>query len=285
MQKHYLIIDESGAKGYAGAKEKFEGELGVMAGFLLPANRFEHYKSLLDEAIQSAEFDGKAHITEAPPEEQARLRKALIDTFQKEGIPWLYEAIFVEGLYQSEFDPERGGAKNDGELLHAKLFSDVMIKALACLHPYREEGVCIEVITDTIDNGVRKRLLQEIESYIQVMKGEPIVHEEKTRDRDPAKRVTHVMTSDLSSVSASVRFAHIDIGIRCEQSSMTLAADILANSAHHHLKQKFKDDPSIELNTREAMASHPLAGQVLQNPPATKSQINSLSDVIYRRLP
>ncbi|MGA8864002.1 MAG: hypothetical protein WB444_09345 [Gallionella sp.] len=47
MKEIVFVLDESGAKGYSDNVESTPGELGVMAGYLIPSNCFSHWESLI----------------------------------------------------------------------------------------------------------------------------------------------------------------------------------------------------------------------------------------------
>ena len=70
MKEVIFVLDESGAKGYSDNTERYLGELGVVAGYLLPSECLIRVVTEL-EAIRSNFFtDGKIHITDLSPEQQ-----------------------------------------------------------------------------------------------------------------------------------------------------------------------------------------------------------------------
>ena len=47
-----FVIDESGAKGYSDNREKFKGEIGVVAGVLVPTERLPLVSSEIKQIIK-----------------------------------------------------------------------------------------------------------------------------------------------------------------------------------------------------------------------------------------
>lgn len=275
MKTHFLVIDESGAKGYSKSPEKYEGEFGVMAGFLMPEEYYEIYKEHFETSLENIEFFEKRHITEAFSKEEAR--NAVFDIFHKGKIPWIYEAIFTQGLYESEFSDKRGGNKSNKELLHSKLFKGIIIKAFESLHKSHDEGVKLTVTTDNIDTGVQKKLEKEIENFVTLLRGQTAT---RISSFQKQKYITKAKISPESKFSA---FSNIELGIVCDDSAMTIAADILANSANHYLKRKFEQNKNIKLNSKQAIADHPLSYLLLHVYDESDQDALDFSDLVYRR--
>ena len=101
MRKIIFILDESGAKGYSSNIERIPGELGLIAGYLIPSNCLDFVRNELN-TIQSNFFsDGKIHITDLPPQQQEELRDSIFDYFIQRNIYWVYEAIYVQGYFEN----------------------------------------------------------------------------------------------------------------------------------------------------------------------------------------
>lgn len=72
MTRAYLIIDESGAKGYSSNTEKIQGEFGVMVGYLVPfiadilANSTHFYLNKAVKENINIELNSKEAIKEHP---------------------------------------------------------------------------------------------------------------------------------------------------------------------------------------------------------------------------
>ena len=93
MAKVVFVLDESGAKGYSDNTESELGELGVMAGYLIPSDCLDSVRNDL-EAIRSNFFtEGKVHITDLIPHQQEELRNRIFTYFIQRNIKWVYEAV------------------------------------------------------------------------------------------------------------------------------------------------------------------------------------------------
>jgi hypothetical protein len=83
-----LACDESGAKGYASAIDIETDEIGVFAGIMLPREPLPKLKPEFDAAVKRfASSDGKLHITELKPDDQATLRQAIYGLILKHQLP------------------------------------------------------------------------------------------------------------------------------------------------------------------------------------------------------
>lgn len=100
MEKIILVIDESGAKGYSDQQESYSGEVGVMAGFLIPDKRLKEVRKDLEDIRQRYLTNGKLHIADLDPTQQETLRKDIFKYFLNSKIHCVYEAIHVEGFFQ-----------------------------------------------------------------------------------------------------------------------------------------------------------------------------------------
>src|SRR5208337_5464852 len=101
MEHVVLFVDEAGAKGYSNNTESEPGEFGVMAGYLVPRPSLGTAKADL-EAIRERFFTGgKLHIADLQAKRQYELRKDIFACFIRKRIYWVYEAIYVQGFFQS----------------------------------------------------------------------------------------------------------------------------------------------------------------------------------------
>lgn len=99
MNTVFLVIDESGAKGYSDKKESYPGEVGVMAGFLIPEKYILMVRNELEEIKANYFSDSKIHITDLESEDQESLRSEIYDYFIKRNIICVFEAIYSEGFF------------------------------------------------------------------------------------------------------------------------------------------------------------------------------------------
>jgi hypothetical protein len=292
MKTVIFVMDESGAKGYSDKAETVPGEFGLMAGYFVPQECLSLICTDLD-VIRSQHFNaGKIHITDLEPEAQRALREEIFAYFRRRNIIWTYEAIYVAGFHQhaqfvSELVNEAKAKRRSRirlsnnkklDLLHAELFQGAFEKGVSfCLDNVGNE--CdVKVITDRIDslllsffNEAAKRLLSAGQKKEQRIKG---------FDLEERKVVEGFITSEvISGLDAIGDFSDISYSIACEDSSLTLAADVLANSAHYHLKRLQENSPGASLNTSKAISGHPLAQLVYGT--WQDSETNYIADALY----
>ncbi|QXI04415.1 hypothetical protein HU718_020525 [Pseudomonas tensinigenes] len=283
MENHYLIIDESGAKGYSKNPEKYDGEFGAMAGFLMSSEHYEYCKDRFESTIPPKNDNGKRHITDFPFDMQQSIRDHIFDIFEKERIQWIYEAIFVQGLYESEFLESRGGSKNKKESLHAKLFMGLMIKVIASLNDFRDKEIELTIISDQIDTGVVRILKQEIIPYLSLIHGQPIESKFTIFDHKTKKVKKYVLKSSMTHQKNTQKYLSININLVCEDSAMTFFADILSNSAHYYIKKNYENYRIVKLNSKQAIAGHPLIPLLMHAYDARDESFLWPSDILYRR--
>lgn len=292
MKTVFFVVDESGAKGYSDKTETTPGELGVMAGYFVPKEYLPLVQSELD-AIRSNHFSaGKIHITDLDSEAQKALREAIFSYFIQRKIIWTYEATYVEGFHQqaqflSDLIDEVKALRRSSirlsnnknlESLHTELFRGAFGKGIAfCMDNVGQE--CrVEVITDRVDDALIARFDASAKELLSVgEKKEQIV---KGFDLETQKIVEGSISSEVTAgLCALGDFSGISYSINCQDSSLTLAADVLANSVHYHLKKLQKNSVGVSLNTTAAISGHPLAQLVYGAWP--DSETNYFSDAIY----
>ena len=92
--KFILACDESGAKGYTDQDEQFPGQIGVVAGLLVPDEILAQVDAALEAAIAPHRGgDGKLHITDMEASAQADLRERLFDAIRGLHLPCFWYAI------------------------------------------------------------------------------------------------------------------------------------------------------------------------------------------------
>lgn len=283
MGKHYLIIDESGAKGYSKKPEQKDGEFGVMTGFIMPGSFYGKVKDLFESSAGDKSYLGKRHITDIPVNDQQASRDKIFSVFKRCGIPWFYDAIFTHGLYESEFSDSRGGSACGRELLHAKLFMGVMIKTFACLHNFRDEEIELTVISDQVDSGTLKSFERELSPYLDYLHGRAVEKEISSFNRETRKLQKGTIRSSISPESNVPRFRRLDINILCEDSAMTFAADILANCTNFYIKKNYNERNITKLNSIQAISGHPLESLAKHIYDGNDALAWQPSDVVYRR--
>lgn len=267
-----LIIDESGAKGFSDKTESLPGELGIIAGYLIPEEYYTAVQSDICSIKDKYITDKKLHITDLSPQQQEQLRAEIFNYFKEKNVYWTYEAIYVEGFHQNaEFiDSLKDKAKAERtssiklsgnrtkDLLHSELFLGAFGKGIAFCLDYVGNEFRLDVITDNIDKDIMKRFNEEAHRLLSV-------GERKTRivtGCDPASKKVlkgSISTEVVEGKEAFGDFSGVSFTITCEDSALTLAADVLANSVFYHLKQKQANNFGQPLNSKLAIEGHPIA--------------------------
>lgn len=294
MERMILVIDESGAKGYSDKRESYPGEVGVMAGFLIPDKHLKEVVNNLETIRQQYPIDGKSHITDLDPTQQENLRNDIFNYFLKNRIPCIYEAIHVEGFFQQfQFtsslikkpkDQRRSKIKISGnerkELLHKQLFQGAFAKAIAFCMDFIGDKFLVSVITDEIDKGVEKKFNDAACELINF--GKESIQEVTGYDPDKNKVVRGKIETKIDNAKEVIGdFSGVKFSIDVEDSALTLASDVIANSINYHFKQRTEDGTDIgaHLNTKNAILGHPL--EALFYGLWDNSEINYFSDAIF----
>lgn len=293
METVLLVLDESGAKGYDDNKEQHQGEFGVMAGFALPESKAEAFISGLSEIVKSIVADGKIHITDLDPVAQETLRQRLFDYFSKCHALWFYEAVYVQGFHESQgrvkqLVEEAKKARRSSvklslnpikESLHGQLFLGAFGSGVALAMDHIGPAFHLKVMTDRVDEPILKLFKAQADQLLNV--GHPDRKEVTGFDTERKKIVTGAIeTSVTSGDDALGDFSGVTYEIECVDNLLTLAADVLANSIHHHFKQIQENTPGASLNSPEAIYGHPLQHLVYGAP--TGAGLVNVADTIYR---
>lgn len=272
-----LVVDESGAKGYSTNREAAPGELGVMAGFIYPDFELEPLERLLD--IRLAPFraaSGKLHVSELSPERQHELRELIYEMFRQTRIKWIYSAAYVQGFHEAASPSMRA------ESLHEKLFQDTLGHALARAHQIGVTDLDLEVRTDRVDSGVLKRFEGISNQLKDVLLRNERQYTKRARSIDgTTPGPSHTLTLRIEG-EGLIRFNSIKIEIKVSTSALTVAADVLANSVLHNLREKQGKYLGIALNQRGALSGHPLVAQALVS---EEGELYSALDLFYSRKP
>ena len=279
--KAVLVIDESGAKGYSKKGENYKGEVGVMAGYLFLEEFLPYMRGLHSRIFENIHSDGKLHLTDLSAEQQKKARTIVYDLFLSNSICWFFEAISVEGLFQSVHDKERSGSGKN-ELLHAKLFSGIFSKAIDRLKVSNPSSIHLSVITDTISETTQKQFQLEVASYISFATGNNIKKDFSSYDRETGI-VTKYKTESSVDFSDGNVLENLEFKIKCEDTPLTFVADILANSAYYYVKNNLSKDPMLKPNSSAAIKGHPLSHLAHGAYNSDIVDVGSFSDLVYRR--
>lgn len=286
MLKAVLIIDESGAKGYSKNQESNPGELGVMAGYLVPAQALEQVREIAQSFFKLEDPQGKQHITDLKETQQNQIRERIYNVFKYNKICWFYEAVSVQGFYESNNIETRGGT-GEKELLHSELFKGIFSKAISRLrHDFEEseKKLNIHVITDRLDKPIIAKFKTTVKDYVNALTRQPMTYEFTNYNKDTKTVEKYSTSSVITAEDESIYFDSIDYDIKCEDTPITFIADILANSTLYYLKKKVADDPAINLNSKQAIENHPLSHLVYGTYDANQQAIGSYSDLVHRRM-
>ena len=293
METVLLVLDESGAKGYDNNKEQEPGEFGVMAGFALPESTVDAFVGGLSEIVQSISADNKLHITDLKPAAQETLRKRLFDYLSNCGALWFYEAVYVQGFHDTHdrvkqlvaeaTEARRSTVKlstnQTKESLHGALFLGAFASGLALAMDRIGASFHLKVVTDRVDEPILKVFKAEADRLLNV--GQPDRVEVTGFDTKNKEVVRGVIESIVvSGDDALGNFSGVTYEIECTDNLLTLAADVLANSVRHHLKQIQNNTPSASLNSPEAIYGHPLQHLVYGAPAGTGSV--NVADTLFR---
>lgn len=275
MQRVILVIDESGAKGYSDKTESSLGELGVMAGFLIPKEFKDIASNALNEIRNKYLVDRKLHITDLSPENQKNLRDEIFGHFKAHRIYWVYEAIHVEGfrnnaqMIKNLLDKAKAERKSQikisqnesKDLLHSELFLGIFGKAVAFSIDQWGEEIFLEIISDPIDAKIISAFKQKAEELLNV--GE--TRKQITTGFDPNLKavVSGAIEMNISDGKDLLGdFSNVKYDISTEDSSLTLTADVLSNSVFHFLMSLQKTSAGEKLNHMATIEGHELSSLV-----------------------
>ncbi|WP_250439740.1 hypothetical protein [Delftia tsuruhatensis] len=281
MIKMVLVIDESGAKGYAKTEEKYSGEIGVMAGFVYPEQEILETEGYLDIVLNPYKnnTNGKFHITDLDPKAQMELRDDIFNFIRQRKLQWFYHALYSQGFHQSEFGENRGGENNGQASLHATLFQKIFCISALMVNSIGVRKLNLLVKTDNIDSGVIKKFRQSAQEVIDLlMRNEREIFKYIRKDDGTYEKITAKVTTKTDAIPT---FEEISLGIVCENSNSTILADILANSVLHYLNKAQKKMPNIYLNNKETLKEHPVID--LAFIPKSTDHVTPITDIIYRR--
>lgn len=247
-----------------------------MAGFLVPAASLAAVRTCLESIAAHFSHSGKLHITDLEPQAQQDLREAVFAYLARmaASVPCLvYEAIHQEGSHRQRSQiqklidrgkalirsPVKVSIRPPKELVHVQLFEGIFSKAVAfALDQYGPENQLeILVVTDHVDDPIRKAFLEAATSFLNVgAKKEETV---KGFDTETESTISKTISYGVTGLEP---LKNISVRIEKDTSPLTLAADILANSLNHHFTKLRPDqERGCSLSTPDAVEGHPLANQ------------------------
>lgn len=278
-----LVIDESGAKGYSDKEEKNDGEIGLMAGYLLRKESINEARKRVDDLFDSIPSNGKRHLTDLKKEQQEEARDICYGIFKYNRIPWFYNAIYSQGFYEANNNENRGSIK-ERELLHSKIFLGVFLKAISYVcHSFEIDEINLTIISDNLDKGVIKIFKKEVGDHIKIMTGKSLEKELTSFNKIENKIYSAKMETKVIGGVVFPMLKSINFDIQCENSSVTFMADILANSALYHINKIIEKNSNFDVNSKQAISSHPLHEFVVGCHNMNDKEVIPIFDIIYRR--
>ncbi len=262
-----LIIDESGAKGYANDKEKPGDDFGVISGIMVPVDRYEDLKKDVENLV-GYPSNQKTHITDLSAGDQKKLRDSVFELMNEYKIPWVYDAAYAEGfrLFENKVN-EKFDKKNTSvswniphtpSLLHAKLFRATFVKSAEFFFSQSQgQPIRVKIISDPIDSKTESRFRDELDRYLNAFRDENVTHTGFDRKTKAVVEVSFELRSTLI-VDHTNDLSDIEYSLHVEDNALTFLADILVNSVHYHLKQAVKNHCGVPLNSESAIRNHPL---------------------------
>ena len=289
-----FALDESGAKGYSDNREKVKGELGVVAGVLVPTEHVSRMVSEIGKITERFKTNGKLHITDLAPLDQESLRNQIFTYLASVNARWVYEAMYVEGLYSNaQFvsslrdntkKNQRSGVKvssnEKNDLLHTQLLLGAFGKGVAFCLDNVGSTVHLNVITDQLDASIVKEFRKDANRLLNVGKK----NERKVTgfDTTTQKVVTGSITTEITEgLDALGDFSGVTYEIAISDSPLTLVADIIANSVYHHLSSLQEKTPGCQLNTLDSIKGHQLDAFVY-GVTGQESDAPQVADTIFR---
>jgi len=256
-----FALDESGAKGYSDNREKVEGELGVVAGVLIPTECMQRVASDIGQITEKFKTDGKLHITDLSRSEQEAIRNIIFAYLISVNARWTYEAMYVEGLYSQANlvsslrakakENRRSNVKVSGnekkDLLHSELLLGAFGKAVAFCCDYVGDEIRLSVITDQLDAPIVKAFREDADRLLNV--GEKREHKVTGFDTSTGKVESGSISTEIAEGHDILGdFSGITYEIEVSDSPLTVVADIIANSVHYHLSCLQQQSSGCQLN-------------------------------------
>jgi len=294
MKEYYLLCDESGAKGYSDSMESSVDKVGVMAGYLVPDNQIVTIRKELNKIRNNYFTGGKVHISDLSPDEQVSLRCEIFKYIKINCLYCVYEAISVEGFISFYKDLNQRFEQIKGEnisptktpdikfkeCLHFLLFQGIFADVSACLYDNAGDKFILTVISDNIDKGVLKQFEKKADELLSFDKSIKDTWKRFNHDSKQIEEYTLSFTvDDLDNFL--VDLSGIKFSIKKEDSGLTLAADVLANSINHHLSTRYNEIIETGLKTIDAMKGYYLNENIYGL--SDSDEIPSYSDILYNK--
>ncbi|HCM1951079.1 TPA: hypothetical protein N3A08_000032 [Salmonella enterica subsp. salamae serovar 9,46:z4,z24:z39:z42] len=249
MLNQVIIIDESGAKGYAKNEESYLGEFGVMAGFLLDENDLSRMRYIIEQSFNDISSDGKLHMASLDKQKKEIVISRVRTFLQLYKIKWTYSAIYVNGY--NRFNLSSDNRQNKKELLHSTLFEHLMTK-LVCNGikislSQRKKSFSLKCISDHIENSTINKFKKDMKIPLKFLRGDSIIFEE---DEQGNKRKVDTLEN-------------IELSISTENSSLTFISDVISYVTWKYLKAEIEKNNDIKLQCKGTMKEHPFRSSMV----------------------
>lgn len=272
----YLIIDESGEKGYSNNKKhsknisEDENKFGTMVGYFIVEEQLEIIREILKEKFKpfsKYSKNGKLHITDLPKEEQPLLRETVLGILRESEARWIHMSINKKG-----FENYSGEEKLS---LHSELFNGIFVKAISYIYDNtRSKTINLKVISDTLV----KKTIKDFEKSVLFIKNLMSGQREHIKHKKG-----YTMKSTVEFSDNSFLLDELTIDITCEDTELTLVADVLSNTTYYFLNQELKSNPNTNLDAFQSLKNHPLQSLVYGCFDHTKEESMNYFGTIYRK--
>lgn len=270
----YLIFDESGESGYSDDRKLSDHDFGVMAGFLVPEDEISEIRSQLRIITDQLNFSTKMHITDLPEAEQIKARELIFNHLKNRKDVIVYYAQYLDEhrddlsfagkiiKQASERVKNRRikiGRSEKRELFEVQLFSGILLKASCFLKQHGYNHLFnLNMISDKTDKGLLKSYEKTACNFSKLANGTKQIitgYDSFTQRKVEAHAVIKV--KEINTLLGGV-----SIQITCEDSPLTFAADVIANSIRFWLSSSIANKGRVNLERRESLDGHPMLEQI-----------------------
>jgi hypothetical protein len=295
MKTVYFIVDESGAKGFSSNVETELGEFGIAAGYFVREELLrrvrDDFNDIRDKAAGQSE--GKSHIVDLTPGQQRLVRQQVFEYLIDRDMYCCYEALYVQGLHASTNrtnaiprpnvkrppNEHYSEPRPENPRLISEIFSSLLAKAMAYAVDTCGREVTLKVIVDTTDARLLNEYREGAQQLLDVFKSKTI----RRVGWNSSSRTKIIHEAELrtkaSRPEAVELLSRVGFDIECDDSGLTFGADALVGSLRHHLMNRVKSVGPGMLNSKDAIAGHPLAYQMFGASSVPSEQ--SLLDTMY----
>jgi hypothetical protein len=269
----YFICDESGDISTNLQKERTKGELAVVAGFFVSSLNRRKLNVDLEQCMPK-DTHGKVHMREIEgAEAKETLRNEVFKVLKAHQVKWTYQAIYVQGFYEASLalqeaqkalkssEEERTGLKIhlrfEKESILDELYPNFFAEALDILNlDGKDENVIM--LTDRIERD--EELLEGNREFLDPLRPRTTISSVWNPVEKASRKFSTTLTvSDPSGYLASYEKINSRLVIDKNNTPLTIASDVLANSTVYYLKGDENPILRRRLNSKEAISNHPLS--------------------------